>query len=95
MIQKFSTTFFQELNMQIASTDFILALTNPEKLRASRNNTWNKVYPATAKDCVPQVNSARPDFGEGTAHTMCNVTKTAPEDTKSGTTLRRFKCTAV
>lgn len=81
--------------MQIASTDFILAMTNPEKLRASRNNTLNKVYPASAKDCVPQVNSARPDFGEGTAHKVCNVTKTAPEDTKSGTTLRSFKCTPV
>lgn len=81
--------------MQIASTDFILALTHPEKLRASRNGSMNKVYPARAKNCVPHVNSARPDFGEGTSDKVCNVTKTAPEDTNSGTTLRSFKCTAV
>lgn len=81
--------------MHIASTDFILALCEPEKLHASRNGTVNKVYPSSAKDCVPFVNSARPDFGEGTTHKACNVTKAAPEDAQNGTIFRSFKCTAV
>ena len=81
--------------MHIASTEFILALTNPEKLRDSSNGTVNKVYPSRAKNCVPRVNSARPDFGEGTTDKVCNGTKTAPQDANSGTTFRSFKCTAV
>ena len=81
--------------MHIASRDFILALHDPEKFRASKNGNVNKVYPSSEKGCVPLVNSARPDFGEGTSDKVCNVTKTAPEDTNSGTTLRSFKCTAV
>ena len=81
--------------MHIASRDFILALHDPEKFRASKNGNVNKVYPSSEKDCVPLVNSARPDFGEGTIDKACNVTKAAPQDTKSGTIFRNFKCTSV
>lgn len=81
--------------MHIATHKFILALHDPEKLRDSRNGNVNKVYPSRAKDCVPFVNGARPDFGEGTTDKVCNVTETAPQDTNSGTTFRSFKCTAV
>ena len=81
--------------MHIATHKFILALHDPEKLRNSSNGNVNKVYPSRAKDCVPFVNSARPDFGEGTTDKVCNVTKAAPQDTDNGPVFRSFKCTPV